>query len=83
MKQIIASVFFDILYYTIGNIIFCIFKFTTTRIYKLRLAKVIFPSCLYRFIGSFSWVNVIGLTFYITECTDSGIHSNVNIQGRT
>jgi len=27
MKQIIASVFLDILSYTIGNIIFCIFKF--------------------------------------------------------
>jgi len=27
MKQIIASVFSDILPYTIGNIIFCIFKF--------------------------------------------------------
>jgi len=27
MKQIIASVFFDILSYTTGNIIFCIFKF--------------------------------------------------------
>jgi len=27
MKQIIASVFFDILSYTIGNFIFCIFKF--------------------------------------------------------
>jgi len=27
MKQLIASVFFDILSYTIGNIIFCIFKF--------------------------------------------------------
>jgi len=27
MKQIIASVFFDILSYNIGNIIFCVFKF--------------------------------------------------------
>jgi len=26
MKQVIASVFFDILSYAIGNIIFCIFK---------------------------------------------------------
>jgi len=25
MKQIIASVYFDVLLYTIGNIIFCIF----------------------------------------------------------
>jgi len=29
MKQIIASVFFDIVSYTIGSIIFCIFKFNT------------------------------------------------------
>jgi len=42
MKQIIASMFFDILSYTIGNIIFCIFKnfelniiIITVRVYKL------------------------------------------------
>jgi len=46
MKQIIVSVFFDTLSYTIGNIIFCIFK---VKIYnckgnKLRLAEVNFLS---------------------------------------
>jgi len=52
MKQIIASVFFDILSYTIRNIIFCIFKnfefnliTIPARAYKLRLAKVNFLSC--------------------------------------
>jgi len=52
MKQIIASVFYDILSYTIGNIIFCIFKnfelnliILTARVYKLRLAEVNFLSC--------------------------------------
>jgi len=52
MKQIIASVFFDILSDTIGNIIFCVFKnfelsliFITARVYKLRLAEVNFLSC--------------------------------------
>jgi len=46
MKQIIASVLFDILSYTIGNIIFCIFKnfefnlkIITARVYKRRLAE--------------------------------------------
>jgi len=42
MKQILASVFFDILSYTIGNIIFCICKFNN---YKLRLAEANFLSC--------------------------------------
>jgi len=49
VKQIIASVFFDMLSYTIGNIIFCIFKNLelnliniTTRVYKLQLAEVNF-----------------------------------------
>jgi len=53
MKEMIASVFFDILSYTIGNIIFCIFKnfefnliIITARVYKLRLAEVKFFSCL-------------------------------------
>jgi len=45
MKQIIASVFFDILSYTIGNIISCIFKnfelnaiIITARVYILLFA---------------------------------------------
>jgi len=37
----IASVFFDMLSYTIGNIIFCIFKFNNHR-----LAEASFLSCL-------------------------------------
>jgi len=52
MKQIIASVLLDILFYTIGNIIFCIFKYfelnliiITARGYKFRLAEVNFLSC--------------------------------------
>jgi len=52
MKQIIASVYFDILSYTIENIIVCIFKnfeFNLINIaagvYKLRLAETNFPSC--------------------------------------
>jgi len=47
-----ASVFFDILYYTIGNIIVCIFEnselnllIITAGVYKLRLAEAKFPSC--------------------------------------
>jgi len=47
MKQIIASVFFDILSYTIGNVIVCIFKnfelsliIITARVDKLRLSEV-------------------------------------------
>jgi len=40
MKQIIASMFFDILSYTIGNIIFCNLIITTARVYKVRLAEV-------------------------------------------
>jgi len=39
MKQIIASVIFDILSYTIGNIIFLFFNLITARAYKLRLAE--------------------------------------------
>jgi len=49
MKQTIASVFFDILFFPIGNIIFCIFQnfelnliIITARVYKLRLAEVNF-----------------------------------------
>jgi len=52
MKQSIASVFFDILYYTFGNIIFCFVKnfelhliYITARVYKLRLAEDNFLSC--------------------------------------
>jgi len=52
MKHFIASVFFDILSYTIGNIIFCSFKnlelnliIKTATVYKLRLAEVNFLSC--------------------------------------
>jgi len=52
MKQIIASVFFDILSYTIKKIIFCIVKNfelnlirITARVYKLRLVEVNFLSC--------------------------------------
>jgi len=52
IKQIIASVFFDTLSYTIGNTIVCIFKnfelnlkFITARVYKLRLFEVNFLSC--------------------------------------
>jgi len=54
MKPIIASVFFDMLSYNIGNIIFCIFKnfklnliIITARVYKLRLAEVNFLSSFY------------------------------------
>jgi len=54
MKQIIASVFFDILSYTIGNVIVCIFKnfelsliIITARVDKLRLSEVNFLSCSY------------------------------------
>jgi len=48
MKQILASVFFDILSYTIGNIIFCVFNsiIIAARVYKLRLAEADFLSCL-------------------------------------
>jgi len=48
MKQIIASVFFNILSYTIGNLIFCIFNLIiiTARIYKLGLAELNFLCCL-------------------------------------
>jgi len=52
MKQIIALVFFDVLSYNIGNIIFCIFTnfelnliIITAKVYKLRLAEVNFLSC--------------------------------------
>jgi len=53
VKQIIASVFFDILSYTIGNIFF-FFEFQNfelnliiinAREYKIRLAEVNFLSC--------------------------------------
>jgi len=54
MKQIIASVFFDILSYQ--YIIVCIFKsfelnlkIITARVYKLRLAEVNFLSCYHYF----------------------------------
>jgi len=48
MKQIIASVFFDILSYTLGISFFVFLNLiiTTARVYKLRLAEVIFLSCL-------------------------------------
>jgi len=53
MKQIMDSVFLDILSYTIGNIIFFIFKnfelnliIITARVYKVRLAEVNYVSCL-------------------------------------
>jgi len=63
MKQIIASVSFDILSCTIGNLIFCIFKtfelnliIIAARAYKLRLAEVNF---LYYFsmktVGATVW----------------------------
>jgi len=39
MKQVIASMFSDI--YTIGNTIFCIFKYIAA-VYKLRLSEVNF-----------------------------------------
>jgi len=52
MEQIIASVFFDIFSYTIGNVVFCIFKnfklnliIIAARVCKLRLAEVNFLSC--------------------------------------
>jgi len=51
MKQIIATVFFDILSYTIGNIIFCNFKsfelnliIITARVYTIRIAEANFLS---------------------------------------
>jgi len=54
MKQIKASVFFDVLSCTIGNIIICIFKnfelnliIIIARVYKLRLAEANFLSCFY------------------------------------
>jgi len=54
MKQIIASVFFDTISYTIGNIIFCNFKnselyviILTARVYKLKLAEANFLSCYF------------------------------------
>jgi len=57
MKQITASVFFDIISYTIGNNIFCIFKnselnfiIITARVYKLRLAEVNFLCCFICFM---------------------------------
>jgi len=41
MKQIIVSVFFDILSYTIGIIIFCFFKFNNyRRVYKVNFFLV-------------------------------------------
>jgi len=50
----VKPVSIDILSYTIGNFIFCIFKnfelsliIITARVYKLRLAEVNFLSCLY------------------------------------
>jgi len=53
MKHIIASVCFDMLFYTIGNNTFCTLKnfelkliIITARVYKLRLAEVNFLSCL-------------------------------------
>jgi len=51
MKQIIASVFVDILSYTIGNIIFIFLNLIiiTARVYKLRLAEVNCLSCSYLF----------------------------------
>jgi len=52
MKQTTASVFFDILYYKIGNIIICIFenfklnlKIIAAGVYKLRIPEANFPSC--------------------------------------
>jgi len=57
MNHIIASVFFDILFYTIGNTIYCIFKnfelnliIITARVYKLRIAEFNFLSCLTYFL---------------------------------
>jgi len=51
MKQIIASVFSDILSYTIGNVIFVFLNLIiiAARVYKLRLAEVKFLSCFKRF----------------------------------
>jgi len=47
MKQVIATMYFDILSYTIGNMIFCILMnfelnliIITARVYKLQLAEV-------------------------------------------
>jgi len=52
MKQIIASVFFDILSYNIGTTTFCIYRsfelnliIITARVYKLRPVEVNFLSC--------------------------------------
>jgi len=47
MKQIKASVFFDILSYTFGNIIFVFLNLIikAARVYKLRLAEANFLSC--------------------------------------
>jgi len=47
MKQIIDSVFFDILSYTIGNIflVFLNLIIITAGVYKLRLTEVNFLSC--------------------------------------
>jgi len=47
MKPILASVFCDILSYTIGSIIFCLLnlKIISARVYKLGLAEVNFLSC--------------------------------------
>jgi len=66
MKQIIASVFFDILSYTIGNTIFCIFTnfelnliIITARVYKLQLAEVNF----------ISWLNFVLYTLNYSKLT--------------
>jgi len=55
MKQIIASVFLNVLSYIIGNISFCIFKnielnfiIITARVFKLWLAEANFLSCFYQ-----------------------------------
>jgi len=52
MKQIIASLFFDVLSYTIGNIIFVYLNLIiiAARVYKLRLAEANFLSCFNNFI---------------------------------
>jgi len=52
MKHVIASVFFDIFNYIVGDIIFCIFKnfefnliTKTARVYRHRLTEGNFLSC--------------------------------------
>jgi len=56
MKQIIASVFLDILSYTveISFIVFLNFMIIAARVYKLRLADVNFLNCLTKFSIEFS-----------------------------